>query len=90
MQANVGAVVELDSARERRVERLRREAEPWVSKKALAGHLGVTTRTVELWMRDDRYLRGGRHLPFRQLWGPGSAVSFRVSDVEEWLAEERG
>lgn len=84
------AVVDLHSVRERRQERVRRAMEPWVTEADVARHLKVSVRTLRRWRTEPRYFRGGRPVPFRQLWGPGSAVSYRIADVEDWLEREAG
>jgi predicted DNA-binding transcriptional regulator AlpA len=58
---------------------LRPGAEPWLSKRQVAEHLGFSVRWVELRVRE-----GMPH----QRWG-SNRLRFRVSDVETWL-EERG
>ena len=44
-----GTVIDLQQAREARIP------EPWVGKKELARHMGVSPRTVERWLSDPRY-----------------------------------
>jgi predicted DNA-binding transcriptional regulator AlpA len=51
--------------------------EPWLNKKQLAAHLSFSARWVELRVRDG--------MPHRRI---GNRLRFRVSEVEEWLAEE--
>ena len=58
---------------------LRPGAEPWLSKRQVAEHLGFSVRWVELRVRE-----GMPH----QKWG-SNRLRFRVTDVETWL-EERG
>jgi hypothetical protein len=48
--------------------------EPWLTKKQLAGHLGFSTRWIELRMRDG--------LPSRLI---GGRRRFRLSEVERWV-----
>lgn len=70
-------VVQLADARERRVAREKRESEPWVSKREIAEHFGVTTRAVENWMSK-------RGMPHRKPYPTGN-VYFRVSDCDQWM-----
>lgn len=52
----------------------RRDSEPWLLKRELAGELRVSERWIELRMRDGLpYLRMGR------------SPRFRLSEVEAWL-----
>jgi hypothetical protein len=55
---------------------LRPGVEPWLSKKQLAGHLGYSTRWVEL--------RVNEGMPCER-WG--GRLRFHVSEVEPWLKE---
>lgn len=56
--------------------------EPWVSKEECARHFGVTTRTVERWLKDGcPKLRTGK----RQ----NSRVRFQLTVVEAWLEDRR-
>lgn len=53
--------------------------EPWISKRALAGHYGRSTRWIELRMREG--------LPSRML---GGRRAFRLSEVEAWMGGRFG
>lgn len=66
-------VVDLGQARERR---LSRAAEPWVGKREVATHFGVSVRTVE------NYMKAG--LPHTKRF-QGSPVRFRLSVCDEWF-----
>lgn len=61
-----------------------RELEPWRSKRWIAAHFEVSPRTIERWMRDSRYRRGGRQVPFTKAHAGGD-VRFKLSLVEEWF-----
>lgn len=61
-----------------------RELEPWRSKRWVAGHFEVSVRTIERWMRDPRYRRGGRQVPFTKAHDGGD-VRFKLSLVEAWF-----
>jgi hypothetical protein len=50
--------------------------EPWVSKKVLARHLGISTRWVELRQREG--------LPSQLV---GRCRRYRITEVEAWLRE---
>lgn len=69
----------------RRGELVPAAAEGRVRKAELAKHLGVSEKTIERWMHDPKYQRGGRQVPFCKPWANGW-VAFRVSEVEAWLA----
>src|SRR5438874_981721 len=56
---------------------LRAEAERYVNKDDLARHLGVSSRTVE------NYMRRGK-IPYLKL---DQAIRFRVSEVDQYLKE---
>lgn len=56
-----------------------RGIEPWVTKKALARHLGYSTRWIELRQRDG--------LPHRR--HRNGHCRYRISEVEAWLQEHR-
>jgi predicted DNA-binding transcriptional regulator AlpA len=60
-------------------------AEARVTKAELARLLAVSEKTIERWMRDRAYRRGGRQVPFEKPFANGW-VRFRVSEVESWLA----
>ena len=55
---------------------LRPGAEPWLSKRQVAGHFGYTTRWVELRVRDG--------MPSQMI---GGHRKFRLSECELWLTE---
>jgi excisionase family DNA binding protein len=71
--AVMGQVVDLAAERERRGVRTERL---W-TKAEIAAHFGVSTRTVERWMRD-------RGFPCLRRFEGGS-VRFRLADCEAWL-----
>jgi phage terminase Nu1 subunit (DNA packaging protein) len=56
---------------------LRRDHEPWVTKRQLAGHLQVCERTIERWTT------GG--MPCLRRVG-GRTVRYQASRCEAWLA----
>lgn len=60
-------------------------AEPRVTKGELARYLRVSEKTIERWMHDRAYARGGRPVPFEKPFANGW-VRFRISEVETWLA----
>lgn len=55
---------------------LRPGAEPWVSKKQLAGHFGYSIRWVELRVREG--------MPSQMI---GGQRRFRISECESWVME---
>lgn len=52
--------------------------EPWVTKRQLSGHFGVSPRSIERWVKEG--------LPSIQV-GPTKVRRFQLSVVEEWLRE---
>jgi predicted DNA-binding transcriptional regulator AlpA len=78
--SQLAAVIDLSHERKRRD----RMQDPWVTKKVVADHLGVTERTIERWQSDLRYSRGGgKLLPHRKLYA--CSVRYRLSEVDAWL-----
>jgi hypothetical protein len=67
-----GTVIDLQRFRDRRQRAL---TEPWRDQRYIAAHFGVTTRTVQNWMR--------RGLPFSKPF-PTGVPRFKVSLCEEW------
>lgn len=57
----------------------KRPTEPWVSKKVVAHHLGMSVRWVEDRQRWDD-LPHARH---------GRTVRFRLSEVDRWMEQRR-
>jgi predicted DNA-binding transcriptional regulator AlpA len=71
--AQAGNVIELFGERRGRCARV---DEPRVTKKQLAAHFGVSTKTIERYMAK-------LGLPFEKPY-PNGAVRFVLSDVERW------
>jgi len=69
----MGEVVDLSA------ERAKRQPEPWLSKREIAEHLGVSIRTVQ------RYMAAG--MPFHRAY-PTSPVRMKVSEVDSWMREQ--
>jgi excisionase family DNA binding protein len=61
----------------RRAAELLRSRRRFLSKEALADHLGVSTRTIKSWRE--------RGLPGRKV---GRTVMFELSEVEAWIDRE--
>lgn len=55
-----------------------------LTKAELAARLRVGVRTIERWMSDPCYRRGGRQVPVRRPWA-GGHVRFVLTEVEAWL-----
>lgn len=51
--------------------------EPYVDTDAVAEYLGVSRRTLEVWVQR-------RRIPFHKV---GRLVRFRLSEVDAWIAE---
>lgn len=68
----------------RRGETVPAASEPRVTKRELAGQLRVSEKTIERWMHDPAYARGGRQVPFEKPFANGW-VRFQVREVEAWL-----
>lgn len=68
----------------RREEKTQRPGERLLTKAELAAHFGVTERTINRYVRDERYSIGGELLPSLRL--PGGALRFRLSEVEAWIS----
>ena len=71
-------VIDFQQARARRTARA---SEPWVDKRTVARHLGVSPRTV------NRYMDRG--MPFRRRF-EHSFPRFQLGAVEEWMEGRDG
>ena len=58
--------------------RAARQPEPWVGKRAVAEHFGVTPRTVNRWM--------SAGMPYARKY-PNAPCRFKLSEVERWYRE---
>jgi predicted DNA-binding transcriptional regulator AlpA len=56
--------------------RMRKDREPWITKTAVAAHLGVSERWIELRYRDG--------FPFHKDQ-PSRMVRFKLSEVDAWM-----
>lgn len=84
MSAQAGLAPVIPMFGGRRGEVVPAAAEPLVTKAELARHLRVSEKSIERWMHDRAYARGGRQVPFCKPFANGW-VRFRLSDVEAWL-----
>lgn len=80
-----GPVAVIDLSRERARRGL--AIEPWITKQQVARHYGVSTKTVERWMNDPRYRRGGRQAPHRRVFG--GPAKFQLVQLELWMEDPR-
>lgn len=55
--------------------------EPWVSKRKVAEHFGVSTRTIERWM--------DRGLPHDRPYGDRGHVRFKLGLCDDWAQRRR-
>lgn len=72
--AELAQVVDFQAARERRQVRAH---EAWVGKRAVALHFGVSTRTIENWVRD-------HGMPHVKRFEHGH-VKFRLGECDDWF-----
>ena len=73
------SVMSLDEAR------IARQPEPWVGKRELAKHLGVSPRTVERYLTSPRYTINGERIPHRRVFG--GPYQFQLGKVDDWLSQ---
>jgi predicted DNA-binding transcriptional regulator AlpA len=77
VQAQAAEVVDLFTGR-------RATGEQRLTKAQLAKTLGYSEKTVERWMYEATYQRGGRGVPFEKPFAHGG-VRFVLSEVQAWL-----
>jgi transposase len=70
-------VIDFQQARARRVARAN---EPWLSKREIAAHFGVSVRTITRWMQDG--------MPYRKRYEQAHP-RFQISRCEEWMEAGR-
>jgi phage terminase Nu1 subunit (DNA packaging protein) len=78
----MGELGDLAAARERREQRLSREAEPLLTRQQVARALAVTPRTI------DRWAEKGMPIALR-LWGGSGAPRYQLSACLDWHASQR-
>jgi excisionase family DNA binding protein len=71
--SELAQVFDFGAARERRQARA---SEPWLNRRQIAAHLGVSVRTVERWCAE-------RGMPSHKRFEHGH-VKFRRSEVDDW------
>lgn len=73
-------VIDMAAVRSSRRRSRRRSdgPEPWLTKRQIAEHFGVSVRTIERWRQQADF-------PGRRVHGDRGVVRFSLAECEEWL-----